>query len=62
MRCELAAALLGVLDRMFKSLGLGWTFAIFGGLHLVMLPVLWVLERRGLQWRSKKGTIENGTP
>lgn len=47
---------------MFKSLGLGWTFVIFGGLHLVILPVLWILECRGLQWRSKKDAVESDFP
>ncbi len=52
-RCELAAGSLAALDVMLRSLGAGWCFVVFAALHLVTLPLFWVMERRGLGWRQR---------
>ncbi|KUI67641.1 Quinidine resistance protein 2 [Cytospora mali] len=53
VRCELAAAGLAVLDVMIMKMGPGWCFVVFAALHGVTLPVLFILERRGVAWRQK---------
>jgi hypothetical protein len=52
-RCELAAGGLAVLDVMLRSLGAGWCFVVFAALHLVTLPIFWLMEGRGLEWRRR---------
>ncbi|KAK8042821.1 hypothetical protein PG994_013304 [Apiospora phragmitis] len=49
--CEMAAAGLAVVDIMIRRLGVGWCFVVFAALHAVTLPLLWVLEKKGVAWR-----------
>ncbi|KUI53189.1 Quinidine resistance protein 3 [Cytospora mali] len=53
VRCELAAAGLAVLDVMIRKMGPGWCFVVFAALHGVTLPVLFLLERKGMSWRQE---------
>ncbi|ROV96974.1 hypothetical protein VSDG_04160 [Cytospora chrysosperma] len=53
VRCELAAVGLAVLDIMIRKMGPGWCFVVFAILHGVTLPVLFLLERRGIAWRKR---------
>ncbi|KAF9893521.1 hypothetical protein FE257_010833 [Aspergillus nanangensis] len=54
VRCEFAAIWMAVLDKMLKSLGPGWCFVVFAALHMLTLPMLWVLTRYGVVWRQKR--------
>jgi hypothetical protein len=57
-KCEIAAGGLAFLDVLIKRVGPGWTFVFFAATGLVFLPLLYLLQKRGLKWRSKKGKEE----
>ncbi|KAK3368305.1 putative MFS transporter [Podospora didyma] len=52
-RCELAAGALALLDLMLRSLGTGWCYVLLAALYLLTVAPLWVMEKRGLQWRAE---------
>ncbi|OTA58874.1 MFS general substrate transporter [Hypoxylon sp. EC38] len=53
VRCELGAAGLAVLDPMLRALRPGWCFVIFAIIHSLTLPALWILGKRGPNWRRQ---------
>ncbi|KAI5918752.1 major facilitator superfamily domain-containing protein [Camillea tinctor] len=54
VRCETAAGFLAALDAIVQTIGPGWCFVLFGGLTLVLFPMLFILECRGRLWRQKR--------
>lgn len=53
-RCFVAAGGVSVLQPLFNSIGVGWTFTIIGTMCYSTIPMLWVLHRWGWQWRRQK--------
>ncbi|KAL0953543.1 hypothetical protein HGRIS_004765 [Hohenbuehelia grisea] len=54
IRCSLAAVLVSVVDIADKSLGPGWAFVLFGGLCVLVAPLLYVVVRIGPRCRQKR--------
>ena len=53
MRYTLGAAVPLFTIQMYTKLGIAWATSLFGFLSLVMLPIPWVLFKRGRQIRAK---------
>lgn len=51
VRCELAAGGLAVLDLLLKELEPGWCFFLLGLIGFLCVPLLFLLQTRGLAWR-----------
>ncbi|KDQ24734.1 hypothetical protein PLEOSDRAFT_1078768 [Pleurotus ostreatus PC15] len=54
VRCSLGAALVGVVDIILRALTPGWTYVLFGGLCLVMMPLVFIVQWTGPQCRAKR--------
>jgi hypothetical protein len=52
VRAELAAGGLALLDLILRGIGAGWTFVLFAILGLLTIPLLYVLQIKGLRWRQ----------
>lgn len=48
VRCEMSAGMLALLDLLLGKLGPGWCFVLFAALALVSIPLLYLLQRRGM--------------
>lgn len=53
VRCEMSAGILALLDLLLGTLGTGLCFVLFAALALLTLPLLYLLEGRGMFWRQK---------
>lgn len=53
VRCALAGGGLAALQAIIDALGVGWCFSVYAGICLVTVPLLWALQRLGLNWRRK---------
>lgn len=54
VRCEMSAGMLALLDVILRKLAPGWGFVLFAGLALLPIPLLCLLERKGMFWRQKR--------
>ncbi|MCJ1438604.1 hypothetical protein MMC27_007994 [Xylographa pallens] len=54
IRCSVAAIGVSVLQILFDSIGIGWTFTIIASLCLGTIPGLLIVRRRGWDWRKHK--------
>jgi multidrug resistance protein len=54
VRCELAAILISVIDRMTNAWGHGWTYTFWGGICALLLPLMFLEIRMGPRWRAKR--------
>lgn len=52
-RCALGAVASAVIQTMIDSLGLGWTYVVFGVVFLVCSPMLIIQYYKGQQWRKE---------
>lgn len=56
----MSAGMLALLDLLLGKLGPGWCFVLFAALALVSIPLLYLLQIRGMFWRQKRpGTATN---
>ncbi|EPE10726.1 chloramphenicol resistance protein [Ophiostoma piceae UAMH 11346] len=54
VRCLLGAGVMAFIEAMIVRLGRGWNFT-FWGLSVVLLsPTMWIVLRRGPQWREER--------
>ncbi|KAJ6186972.1 MFS general substrate transporter [Penicillium mononematosum] len=56
VRCEMSAGMLALLDLLLVKLGPGWCFVLLAALVLVTIPLLYLLERRGMLWQQKSSS------
>lgn len=56
IRCETAAGALALLDLLIQKLGPGWCFVFFAAVGLSSVPLLLLLQLRGLLWRRKRAS------
>jgi multidrug resistance protein len=61
VRCSLSAAGLAALDAMIKGVGVGWCFSILGIFGTMCVPLLYVLKKRGEDWRARKNEKEDNS-
>lgn len=54
IRCLLGAGATGVIIYMIEAMGRGWAFTFVAGVVAVCSPILWLLERRGPEWREAR--------
>jgi hypothetical protein len=54
IRCLLGAGATGVIIYMIDAMGRGWAFTFVAGVVLIFSPILWLLERRGPEWREAR--------
>ncbi|ODO06339.1 hypothetical protein L198_01571 [Cryptococcus wingfieldii CBS 7118] len=67
VRCAFGAIGTATIQKMYKTLGAGWTFVLLTGLVAVFLPFPIAVIRNGKEWRearlqreeSKKQSVEN---
>ncbi|KAL1668771.1 major facilitator superfamily domain-containing protein [Schizophyllum commune] len=52
-RCSLAAVLTAVIDHITSAIGYGWTYVLFGGLSLLMIPLIYLEILMGPRWRAR---------
>ncbi|EFW99259.1 major facilitator superfamily transporter [Grosmannia clavigera kw1407] len=54
VRCLCGAGVMAFIETMLVRLGRGWTFTLWALLCLAMSPILWLIYRRGPQWRKER--------
>lgn len=59
VRCLFGAVATAVIDYMLEGMGRGWTFTFLALLALMFLPVLRLVEKRGIQWRAERKARED---
>jgi multidrug resistance protein len=52
-RCLIGAAATGAVSPMVESIGIGWTFTVFGFLLTAGSPLLLLIMKNGIMWRRK---------
>lgn len=57
-RCLISAGGVAVIVPMINAMGRGWAFTFVAFVQLSLLPVLWVLMKRGPKWRIEKMEAE----
>ncbi|RFN43372.1 hypothetical protein FIE12Z_12402 [Fusarium flagelliforme] len=58
VRCMFGAASTAAIDHMIEGMGRGWTFTFLALLNLAMIPVLKLVDKRGMGWRAAKAKRE----
>ncbi|KAF2111066.1 major facilitator superfamily domain-containing protein, partial [Lophiotrema nucula] len=53
VRCWLGAGATSGVEPMIKKIGIGWTTTFFGGLIVVLSPILWYVMKKGPGWRRE---------
>jgi len=53
VRCLLAGLGLAVLDLILRSIGVGWTFTLLGGVSAACLGIAWLEWTFGKRWRDE---------
>lgn len=51
-RCALGAVASAAIEVLIESLGLGWTYVVFGIIFIVFSPMLFIHYFKGWQWRA----------
>ena len=60
VRCLGAGAAIAAVQPLADAIGLGWCFTIFALLLVAEVPLVWMLQARGVQWRIR--AKETATP
>ncbi|RGP60166.1 hypothetical protein FLONG3_10962 [Fusarium longipes] len=58
VRCMFGAASTAAIDHMIEGMGRGWCFTFLALLNLAMIPVLRLVDKRGMGWRAAKAKRE----
>ncbi|KAI8943381.1 hypothetical protein NX059_001394 [Plenodomus lindquistii] len=58
VRCSLAAIMISIIDRMTNVWGDGWTYAFWGGICAMLLPLMLLEIKMGPKWRMKREDAE----
>ena len=53
IRCIGAGAVIAAQQPLADAAGLGWCFGIFAIIMLASAPLVWLLERHGMEWRRQ---------
>ena len=56
VRCLLGAGMVSIVRPILDALDNGWTFVFFGGLCVLVSPLLCVEIRWGPFWRQRRGS------
>ncbi|SPJ74712.1 related to dityrosine transporter [Fusarium torulosum] len=54
VRCMFGAAATAAIDHMIEGMGRGWCFTFLALLNLAMIPLLRLVDKRGMHWRAAK--------
>ncbi|KAM0232112.1 hypothetical protein ACHAP5_010846 [Fusarium lateritium] len=54
VRCMFGAAATAAIDHMIAGMGRGWCFTFLALLNLAMIPLLRIVDKRGMHWRAAK--------
>jgi MFS family permease len=54
VRCLMGAGATAIVLYMINAMGRGWCFTFIALVLLVLSPLLWVLQKRGPQWREAR--------
>ncbi|GKU05391.1 quinidine resistance protein 1 [Fusarium langsethiae] len=54
VRCMFGAASTAAIDHMIGGMGRGWCFTFLALLNLAMIPLLRLVDKRGMGWRAAK--------
>ncbi|KAL4729500.1 hypothetical protein ACLX1H_003920 [Fusarium chlamydosporum] len=58
VRCMFGAASTAAIDHMIEGMGRGWCFTFLALLNLAMIPVLRLVDMKGMGWRAAKANRE----
>ncbi|KAF7937247.1 uncharacterized protein EAE98_001561 [Botrytis deweyae] len=58
VRCELGAIATAVIVPMVNAIGTGWSYTIMALLFLIYSPILIIIMKYGIRWRSQKKVKE----
>ncbi|KAH6895598.1 major facilitator superfamily domain-containing protein [Thelonectria olida] len=58
VRCLLGAAATAAIDKMIDGMGRGWCFTFLALLTLALMPLLRLIDKRGLSWRAARAKEE----
>ncbi|KAH7017384.1 major facilitator superfamily domain-containing protein [Ilyonectria destructans] len=58
VRCLMGAAATAAIDRMIHGMGRGWCFTFLALLNLALMPLLRLIDKRGLEWRAARAKKE----
>jgi hypothetical protein len=53
VRCMISAGGVAAIVPMVKAMNAGWCFTAIGLVYFLMMPMIWVIMRRGQQWRNE---------
>lgn len=54
VRCLFGAVATAIIDYVLTGMGRGWTFTFLALVTLAFLPVLRLVEKRGMRWRAER--------
>ncbi|GAB1317210.1 Quinidine resistance protein 1 [Madurella fahalii] len=54
VRCLVAGGCIAALEPVTERIGLGWCFGVYAVLQALVVPLIWRLETKGLQWREEQ--------
>ncbi|KAL2121771.1 hypothetical protein VTJ04DRAFT_2226 [Mycothermus thermophilus] len=54
VRCVLAGGCIAALEPVTQKIGLGWCFGVYAALQASVLPMIWMLDSKGLEWRKNQ--------
>jgi len=54
VRCLFGAAGTAFIESMLRALGRGWTFTFWALVLVVFSPLMWILTKKGPQWREER--------
>ncbi|KAJ4270253.1 hypothetical protein NW762_001929 [Fusarium torreyae] len=58
VRCMFGAASTAAIDHMIERMGRGWCFTFLALLNVAVIPVLKLVDSRGMKWRAAKAKRE----
>ncbi|KAI5463448.1 major facilitator superfamily domain-containing protein [Mariannaea sp. PMI_226] len=54
VRCVMCAAATAAIDKIIHTMGCGWSFTFLAFLNIAIIPLLRLVEVRGLKWRASR--------
>lgn len=57
-RCLLGAVATAVITPMINRMGSGWAFCLIGLIYTIVMPGLFLLQNKGMEWRRQKRAAE----
>ncbi|KAK4168380.1 major facilitator superfamily domain-containing protein [Cladorrhinum sp. PSN259] len=59
-KCLMGALATAVINPLINAIGFAYAFTFFGGLYLLLVPVVFVVMKKGMGWRQTRRLIKEG--